>query len=324
MDARCSADDGARAGIPRNRPARCRGAHRGVRKRHGAAAPCAGVEQRPFGSTGVQVAVIGQGTWQLRDPRRSIEALRAGLDLGMTHLDTAELYRGSEEVLRAALQGRKREDVFLISKVLPQNASHEGTLRACEASLRRLGTDHLDAYLLHWWSEHPLEDTMRAMGELADKGKVRFVGVSNFDVEALEQAQAALGPKHRVACDQVLYHLGRRGVERDLFPHCRAKGIAVVAYSPLGGPGGGAFPRAGSREWRALEAVGKRHGKTPRQVALRFLTRDPLVFAIPKAERVEHVRENAGGAGWPLDAEDVAAIEAAFPLPRGGARARFR
>jgi len=275
------------------------------------------VERRTFGSTGVDVTVIGQGTWQLRDPERATEALRAGLDLGMTHLDTAELYRGSEEVVANALQGRRREEVFVVSKVLPQNAGYRGTLKACEASLRRLRMAQLDVYLLHWWSDsHPIEDTMRAMGDLIDQGKVRFAGVSNLDVSELEQAQAALGKKHRIVCDQVLYHLGERSIEHELLPHCARKGIAVVAYSPLGGPGGRAFPQPGSKAWNVLEDVGRRHGKTPRQVALRFLTRHPSVFAIPKAEEVEHVRENAGGAGWTLTEADVAVIEQAFPRPR--------
>lgn len=313
------------------------------------------MERKPFGPTGVDVAVIGQGTWQLRDKARATGALQAGLDLGMTHLDTAELYRGSEEVIRDALlawsrrlaaapgaegdgaaaagTGRDRwgllrasnraaevprearERVFVVSKVLPRNASYEGTLRACEASLARLGTGYVDAYLLHWWSASPIEETMRAMGELADRGKTRFVGVSNLDVAQLEAAQEALGRRHRIACDQVLYHLGERGVEHDLVPHCKRKGIAVVGYSPFGG-GRAEFPQPGSPGHAALERVGAKHGRTARQVALRFLTREPHAFAIPKAERVEHVRENAGGAGWRLDEEDVRAIEAAFPLGR--------
>lgn len=273
------------------------------------------MERRPFGWTGVDVPVLGQGTWQLRDPRRAVAALRVGLAHGMTHLDTAELYRGSEQVLREAVQVARREDLFVVSKVLPQNASYQGTLRACDASLQRLGMDHVDCYLLHWWSdEHSIEDTMRAMAELADEGKTRFVGVSNLDVEELQAAQEALGSKHRLACDQVLYHLGDRGIEHRVLPYCAAQGMAVVAYSPFGS-GRGGFPRERSEGYRVLEEVGRRHGKTPRQVALRFLTRHPSVFAIPKSEQPEHTRENAGGAGWALTDEDVAAIDAAFPLP---------
>jgi diketogulonate reductase-like aldo/keto reductase len=276
------------------------------------------MERRPFGTTRQAVAVLGQGTWQLRDPRRAAQALRLGLELGMTHLDTAELYHGSEEVLREALRGWPRDQVWLVSKVLPRNASYEGTLRACEASLRRLATDHLDVYLLHWRGAHPIEDTMRAMGELADEGKTRFVGVSNLDVAQLEAAQEALGGRHRIVCDQVLYHLGDRGIEHELLPHCARRGVAVVAYSPFGS-GAGGFPREGGAGWSALEAVGRRHGKTPRQVALRFLTRHPSVFSIPKAEQAQHVRENAGGAGWQLAEEDLAALDRAFPLPPRGA-----
>jgi diketogulonate reductase-like aldo/keto reductase len=273
------------------------------------------VERRAFGSTGRDVPVIGQGTWQLRDARAAEHALRAGLALGMAHIDTAELYRGSEEVIRAALRGVPRSEVFLVSKVLPRNASYRGTLRACEQSLQRLGTDHLDVYLLHWWGSYPITETMRAMGELADQGKTRFVGVSNLDVEQLEQAQQALGSRHRIVCDQVLYHLRNRGIERDLLPHCAQRGIAVVGYSPFG-HGDGGFPQQGSAGYKALEQVGARHGKTPRQVALRFLTRHAGLFAIPKAEHEPHVRENAGGAGWTLGPEDVARLEEAFPAPR--------
>jgi diketogulonate reductase-like aldo/keto reductase len=270
------------------------------------------VERRPFGTTGEEVPVIGQGTWQLRDPAKAIESLREGLARGMTHIDTAELYRGSEDVIREALRSVRRTSVFLVSKVLPHNASYEGTLRACEASLKRLGTDHLDAYLLHWWGSQPIEETMRAMGELADRGKTRFIGVSNLDVAELEEAQAALGRKHRIVCDQVLYHLGDRGIEEELLPHCAAQGVAVVGYSPYGSSRGG-FPQPEGPAWQALEQVGGRHGRTPRQVALRFLTRHPSVFTIPKSEQVEHVRENAGAAGWQLDAEDIALLDSAFP-----------
>lgn len=272
------------------------------------------MERRTFGPTGRSVAVIGQGTWQLRDARRAEQALRLGLELGMTHIDTAELYKGSEEVIREALRGFAREDVWLVSKVLPTHASYEGTLRACKASLERLGTPYLDVYLLHWWSEtHPIAETMRAMAELADRGQVRFVGVSNLGVAELEEAQAALGRKHRIVCDQVLYHPGERGVEHELLPYCAREGIAVVAYSPFGGQGG--FPRANSRGRRALEEVAERRGRTPRQVALRWVTRHASVFTIPKAEQPEHVRENAGGQGWELTEEDLATLEEAFPLP---------
>lgn len=268
---------------------------------------------RPFGRTGVEVSVVGQGTWQLRDARKAAEALRAGVDLGMTHVDTAELYRGSEQVIRDAL-GERRDELFLVSKVLPRHASFQGTLDACEQSLARLGTDRMDCYLLHWSDgSHPIGETMRAMGELVDKGKTRFVGVSNFDVDEMEEAKAALG-RHRLACNQVLYHLEERGVESDVLPWCKRNGLALVAYSPFGSTNGFVDPR--TARGKALAEVADKLGRTPRQVALAFLTRDPSVFAIPKAEKVEHVQENAGGA-FALPTWAVEALDRAFPMEPG-------
>jgi diketogulonate reductase-like aldo/keto reductase len=271
---------------------------------------------KPFGWTGAPVEAVGQGTWMIegsRDAeRRAVEALRAGLDLGMTHVDTAEMYgRGrAEELVAEAVAGRRHE-VFLVSKVLPSNASYDGTLRACERSLGRLRTDHLDLYLLHWRGGRPLAETMRAMEALVAAGKVRYVGVSNFDVEDLEEARAALGGA-RLACNQVLYHLGDRGIERRVIPWCAREGVAVVGYSPFGHDG---FPSPRSAGGRVLAEVGARHGKTARQVALAFLTRQPHAFTIPKASRLEHARENAGALGFVLPPEDVAAVDRAFPAP---------
>ncbi|MEA3200951.1 MAG: hypothetical protein QOE90_2379 [Thermoplasmata archaeon] len=271
------------------------------------------IPKRKFGPTGVDVPVLGQGTWQLRDKGAALETLKVGLDLGMTHVDTAELYRGSEEVVGEAIRGR-REQVFLVSKVLPSHASFEGTLRACEQSLAKLGTERLDVYLLHWSDgSHPIAETMRAMGELIDKGKIRWAGVSNFDVEELEEAKSALG-RHRLACNQVLYHLDQRGIESDVLPWCKRNGVAVVGYSPFGSTNG--FPSAASRGGKALGDVARRLGKTPRQVALAFLSRDPDVFLIPKAEKVEHARDNAGG-GLTLSKNDIEALDAAFPMKPG-------
>ncbi len=260
--------------------------------------------------------MIGQGTWMIEGGRgreeRAIEALRTGLDLGLTHIDTAEMYGNgrTEELVAAAIAGR-RDEVFLVSKVLPSNASYEGTLRACERSLRRLGTDRLDLYLLHWESHYPIGETMRAMERLADDGRIRFFGVSNFDVDQVKAAEAALR-NHRLAADQVLYHLGERGIERKLIPYCRQQEIAVVGYSPFGHS---SFPRANSAGGKALRQVAERNGRTVRQVVLNFLTRLPQVFTIPKAGDREHTRENAGGAGWTLSEEDLAAIDGAFPAP---------
>lgn len=271
------------------------------------------IPRRPFGPTGVQVPIIGQGTWQLRDKAAAGEALRVGVELGLTHVDTAELYTGSEAVIRESI-GEHRSKLFLVSKVMPRHASYKGTLEACEKSLARLGTDHLDCYLLHWWSdEHAIEETMRAMGELVDKGLTRSVGVSNLDVEELDAAKSALG-RERLACDQVLYHLEGRGMESDVLPWCKKNGVAVVGYSPFGSTEG--FPSPRSRGGKVLSDVAAKLDKTPRQVALAFLTRDANVFTIPKAEKAEHVRENAGGA-FELPRDAVRMIEEAFPLTPG-------
>jgi diketogulonate reductase-like aldo/keto reductase len=274
------------------------------------------VTRRAFGWTGVKVPVIGQGTWMIegsRDSeRRAVEALRVGMDLGLTHIDTAEMYGNgrAEKLTGEAIAGRRHE-VFLVSKVLPSNASYDGTLRACERSLAWLGTDHLDLYLLHWEGSYPLADTMRAMERLIDEGQIRFTGVSNFDVPQVIAAQAALR-HHKLAANQVLYHLRERGIERKLIPYCRERQIAVVAYSPFGHA---ALPRLDSPAGRVLAEVAERNGRTVRQVILNFLTRFPDVFTIPKASQPAHTRENAGGSGWALSPEDIAALDRAFPAP---------
>jgi len=276
-----------------------------------------GMERKAFGRTGVAASVIGQGTWHMgespREREREVAALSLGLDLGLTHIDTAEMYGngGAEEVVADTIRGRRRADLFLVSKVLPQNASYRGTIRAAEQSLRRLRTDYLDLYLLHWPGKYPIADTMGAMESLVAAGKIHFVGVSNFDVNDLGAAIAVL-KRERLACNQVLYNLATRSIERDLIPWCRQQGIAVVGYTPLDG-----FPRPGSEGLKLLTEIGTRYGKTPRQVALRFLTRAEIAFTIPKASNPEHVRENAGACGFALTQEDVAAIDAAFPAPRG-------
>jgi diketogulonate reductase-like aldo/keto reductase len=272
--------------------------------------------KRKFSWAGINVPVIGQGTWMMEGSRevekRAVEALRLGLDLGMTHIDTAELYGDGrvEELVAEAITGR-RDEVFLASKVMPSNASFEGTLRACERSLKRLRTDWLDLYMLHWPGNHPIRETMRAMEKLVDEGLIRFIGVSNFDVEELMAAESALR-NERMASNQVLYHLGDRGIERRLLPYCARREIAVVAYSPFGH---GNFPSPDSIGGRVLAEIAERHGRTPRQVALNFLTRHPSVFTIPKTTRPERVRENAGGVGWALTREEIAAIDRAFPAP---------
>jgi diketogulonate reductase-like aldo/keto reductase len=249
-----------------------------------------------------------------RDDRAgAIAALRRGLDLGMTHVDTAELYGGGavEELVGEALAGR-RDEVFLASKVLPENASRRGTVAACERSLARLRTDRLDLYLLHWPGRHPLRDTLAAFEELVRAGKVLAWGLSNFDERELAAAVAIAG-EGRVACDQLLYHLEERSIEHAAIPYCEEHGIAVVAYSPLGS---GRFPSERSRGGRVLSEIAAAHGATPRQVALAFLLLRPSLFAIPKASRPEHVEENAAAADLVLSEDEARRIDEAFPRGR--------
>jgi diketogulonate reductase-like aldo/keto reductase len=270
------------------------------------------MEFRDFGPTENQVAVIGQGTWNIDsgDIASAITTLELGLDLGMNHIDTAEMYGPAEEIVGEAIAGR-RDEVFLASKVLPSNASYEGTLRACERSLRRLKTDWLDLYMLHWPGSYPIRETMRAMEKLVSEGAIHCIGVSNFDLDDLKAAERALSNEPMTA-NQVLYHLGDRGIERRLLPYCAEREIALVGYAPFGH---GDFPSPQSAGGRLLAAIGERHGRTARQVALNFLTRHPDVFTIPKTTHPERARENAGGAGWRLTPEEIAAIDRAFPAP---------
>jgi diketogulonate reductase-like aldo/keto reductase len=271
------------------------------------------MEERPFGPTEREVAVIGQGTWYNEDDDRAeaITALRRGLDLGMTHIDTAEMYGAgaAEEIVAEAIAGR-RDDVFLVSKVLPQNASRSGTLVACETSLARLQTDWLDCYLLHWRGEYPLEDTIAAFEQLQRQGKILTWGVSNFDEGDLEEVLQIAG-EARLVCNQVLYHLKERAIERAVLPWCEEHGVAVVAYSPFGH---GEFPGPRAKGGRVLQEIADAHDATPRQVALRFLVRRPSLFAIPKASRIEHVDENAGAGDLQLTEAELARIDEAFPL----------
>ena len=272
--------------------------------------------KRKFGWTNVEVPVVGQGTWMIEGSRakeqRAVEALKLGLDLGLTHIDTAEMYgNGRAQELAAMALGNRRNRVFLVSKVLPSNASYDGTLRACERSLKRLRIDYLDLYLLHWSSYHPIQETMRAMETLVNQGCTRFIGVSNLDLDELKEAQQALRHE-RIACNQVLYHLGDRGIERRLIPYCTEQQIAVVAYSPFGHS---RFPSPSSRGGRVFADIAEKHGRTARQVVLNFLTRHSGVFTIPKASRNEHVRENSESMGWKLSSGDLEAIEEAFPAP---------
>ena len=269
------------------------------------------MERRRFGSTTREVSVIGQGTWYLDrgDRGAAVAALRRGLDLGMTHIDTAEMYGDAEEVIAEAMTGR-RDDAFLISKVLPEHASLKGTIAACERSLARLRTDRLDSYLLHWAGRHPLEDTIAAFEQLRQGGKILSWGVSNFDVHELEAARLIAG-EGRMACNQVLYHLEERAIEHAVVPWCEKHHVAVVGYSPFGH---GRFPGPRTKGGRVLQEIAAAHGATPRQVALRFLVRWPTLFTIPKAGRPDHAAENAGAGDLELTKADLARIDEAFPL----------
>ena len=231
----------------------------------------------------------------------------------MTHIDTAELYGDgrAERLVARAIAGR-RDAVFLVSKVLPSNASYRGTLEACEASLARLGTDYLDVYLLHWRGGVPLAETFRAFEELRGAGKIKAYGVSNFDVDDLEEALAITGAG-RIACNQVLYHLEERSIEHTVIPWCRKHGVAVVAYSPFGS---GRFPAATSAGGKTLARIAADRGTSAYQVALAFLIQQGQAFAIPKAARLEHVRDNASAGDLDLDAAEMAALDAAFPAKR--------
>lgn len=270
------------------------------------------MEHRLFGPTGQDVSVIGQGTWNIERGDRStvISALQRGLDLGMNHVDTAEMYGSgaSERIVGQAIAGR-REQVYLVSKVVPSNASRNGTIRACEETLARLKTDYLDCYLLHWPGQHRLSDTFAAFEQLKQAGKICSWGVSNFDVDDLEDALSVAGPG-QIACNQVLYHLEGRAIEHAVIPWCEANGVAVTAYSPYGQ---NQFPSASSAGGRVLSEIAKAHNATPRQVALRFLARRPSVVAIPKSSSVAHTTENAGAGDLQLTADEIAQIDAAFP-----------
>jgi diketogulonate reductase-like aldo/keto reductase len=275
------------------------------------------MRHQKFGSHGPDVSVIGQGTWYIDRGNRkeAVAALRRGLDLGMTHVDTAEMYGDAELVVADAIAGR-RDEVFLVSKVLPSNASRRGTITACERSLKRLKTDRLDCYLLHWRGSYPLADTVAAFEQLVGDGKIRSWGVSNFDVDDLDEMLAVAG-KGRIACNQVLYHLQERAIEHAVIPWCERNGVAVVAYSPFGHND---FPKAGSKAGETLQSIADAHRATPRQVALGFLTRNTSVFAIPKASSEAHAADNAAAGKLTLSESEIAALDKAFPRgpkPRG-------
>ena len=260
---------------------------------------------------GEPVPVLGQGTWGMGEDarRRSVEAaaLRHGLDLGLTLIDTAEMYGegGAEEVAGEAVRGR-RDGVFLVSKVYPHNASARGTIAACERSLKRLGTDRIDLYLLHWRGAYPLAETVAAFERLQRDGKIRHWGVSNLDADEMAELAAEPGGA-ACAANQVLYNPQRRGIEWDLLPWCREHGVPVMAYSPIEQ---GRLPTGG-----ALGEIARAHGCSAFQVALAWVLAQPGVLAIPKAARPEHVEANARAAELSLSTAELALIDRSFPPP---------
>jgi diketogulonate reductase-like aldo/keto reductase len=262
---------------------------------------------------GERVPALGQGTWHMGENRRraaeEAAAVRLGIELGMTLIDTAEMYGsgGAEEMVAQTAEGL-RDDLFIVSKVYPHNASRAGVVAACERSLERLRTDRIDLYLLHWRGSIPLTETLEGFERLMRDGKIRHYGVSNFDRADMAEWMALKGGEN-VAADQVLYNLSHRGPEWDLLPWCRERGIAIMAYTPLG--------QGSLLHDRTLAEIARRRNATPAQVALAWLLRQERMIVIPKAARAEHVRENRGALDVPLTEEDLAALERAFPPPKG-------
>jgi len=262
--------------------------------------------------SGRAIPVFGMGTWRMGESRAArpleAEALRLGLELGMTLIDTAEMYgEGEAERIVGEVIAGRRDRIFLVSKVYPHNASRKGAVAACERSLRRLGTDHLDLYLLHWRGSIPLDETLEAFESLRHAGKILDHGVSNFDLDDMVEAEALPGGE-RLASNQVLYNLSRRGIEHDLLPYCRERGIPVMAYSPVG--------QGRLLRHPALKAVASRRGVSPARIALAWLLAQDGVVAIPKATQPDHVRDNRAAIDLTLTPEDLGALDEAFPPPK--------
>jgi diketogulonate reductase-like aldo/keto reductase len=262
---------------------------------------------------GENVPAYGQGTWHMGESRGrhadEVAALKLGIDLGITLIDTAEMYGSgvAEEIVAEAMPGR-RDELFIVSKVLPSNASQKGTIEACERSLKRLKTDRIDLYLLHWRGSHPFAETLAGFERLQRDGKIRHHGVSNFDRSDMEE-WARLGGGNAVASNQILYNLNRRGPEFDLIPWCRERNISIMAYSPI--------EQGRMLGHKALAEVGARHNATPAQVALAWLLRQDGMIVIPKASQPDHVRENLGALDLKLTEQDLADLDRAFPPPKG-------
>jgi len=261
---------------------------------------------------GETVMALGQGTWHMGESagrrKQEVAALRLGLELGLSLIDTAEMYANgvAEEIVGEAFAGR-RDDIFIVSKVLAENATRRGTVAACERSLKRLKTDRIDLYLLHWRGSPPLADTLAAFAALMHDGKIRHWGVSNFDADDMAELWRLGGDA--VATNQVLYNLTRRGIEHDLVPACRKRHVPIMAYSPI--------EQGRLLRHRALKEIGDRHGATPAQVALAWLLQQDGTIVIPKSSNEAHVRENRAAASVKLTVADLAALDAAFPPPKG-------
>jgi diketogulonate reductase-like aldo/keto reductase len=263
--------------------------------------------------SGEVIPALGQGTWHLGEDlhrrQQEIKALRLGIDLGMTVIDTAEMYGNgaAEELIGEAIAGR-RDEVFLVDKVLPSNASALGTVLACERSLRRLGTDRVDLYLLHWRGRFPLRETLEGFDQLIRSGRIRYWGVSNFDVPDMEELLSLPGGRD-VTTNQVLYNLSRRGIEWSLLPLCRRLGLPVMAYSP--------FEQARLLRAPELYQIAHRHRATPAQIAVAWVLRQEAVATIPRAGTPEHVRDNRAALDIELTNQDLAQLDQAFPPPKG-------
>ncbi len=280
------------------------------------------MERKSLGKTGESVAAIGLGTWNMggrespdyRDDERLIEAIRYAVELGMNHIDTAEMYAAghAEELVGEAVKQFSRDEVFIATKVWPSNLRYEDVIRSCRRSLERLQLKYVDLYMVHWPNPRiPLQETMKAMENLVKDGLIRYIGVSNFDVELLEEAMNAL-KREEIVANQVEYSLEAREVERELIPFCERNGITVTAYTPLGKGRIPAEAASNKPRGKILAEMAQRYGKTPVQIALNWVIWRPNVITIPKAARKEHLEENAGAAGWRLTEEDYKRLSAAY------------
>lgn len=281
------------------------------------------MQYRKLGNTGVSIPVIGQGTWKFGEDSKKekdeIEALRYGIRNGLTLIDTAEEYGdgGAEKIVGQAIHD-VRSDVFLVTKVSAKNCSYKGVLRAAEASLDRLKTDYIDLYLQHWPSHHyDISETMEAMAELVNKGVVKYIGVSNFTIQLIQEAQYHLG-NIPLVCNQLAYHLNDRRIEKEILPFSKDNGITIMGYSPFGfAPyifGMKGFPQVNSLERNILDAIGDKYGKTAYQVAINWILRQEGIVSIPKAASKKHIDDNLNALDWELEKEDLEQIENYFPL----------